>query len=81
MSDTDLSQNQNEFLQAANHAADQSAQILLSYFDNLEWVAEKDQAGLVTEADQKSEETIKNILLSPKPLNNPSPKNDEKFCY
>ena len=64
MSEEQKSQNQNVFLEAAHRAADQAQEILLSYFDNLEWIGEKDQAGLVTEADQKSEETIKNILLS-----------------
>lgn len=67
MSESLESQNLSEILSTAHRAADQASQILLSYFDNLAWVGEKEQAGLVTEADQKSEETIRNIIAENHP--------------
>lgn len=47
-----------EFARVANEAADGAARILLNYFGNLHHVAEKEQAGLVSEADRESETFI-----------------------
>lgn len=49
-------------LQAAQNAADGAAEILRSYFGKLKNVSEKDQAGLVSEADVASENEIRSIL-------------------
>jgi myo-inositol-1(or 4)-monophosphatase len=51
-----------EFLQAASLAADGAAQILLNFFGNLHDVSEKEQAGLVSEADRESESFILSTL-------------------
>ncbi len=48
----------NECMSAANAAADGAAGILLDHFGNLQQVAEKEQAGLVSEADRESEAFI-----------------------
>jgi myo-inositol-1(or 4)-monophosphatase len=49
-------------LNVAMAAADAARPVLLSYFGNLSQVSEKDQAGLVTEADRASEDKIIEIL-------------------
>ncbi|MCM2282598.1 MAG: inositol monophosphatase [Bdellovibrionaceae bacterium] len=54
----------NEFTRAAEVAADGAAQILLNYFGNLHDVSEKEQAGLVSEADRESEAYIVKSLGS-----------------
>ncbi len=51
-------------LQVAGLAADQAAQLLLKYYGHLRDVSEKDQAGLVSEADRESEILIVNCLRS-----------------
>ena len=53
-----------DFLNAANAAADSASKLLLSYFGNLRHVSEKDQAGLVSEADRESEALIFGLLHS-----------------
>ncbi len=47
-----------EYFDAASAAADEAAVLLLSYYGNLRHVSEKDQAGLVSEADKESEAII-----------------------
>lgn len=49
-------------LSAAMSAADVGREVLLSYFGNLSQISEKDQAGLVTEADRASEEKILAVI-------------------
>jgi myo-inositol-1(or 4)-monophosphatase len=47
-----------EYFDAASAAADEAAVLLSSYYGNLRHVSEKEQAGLVTEADKESEAII-----------------------
>lgn len=49
-------------LQVASAAADLSREILLKYFRRTRKIAEKYQAGLVTEADRESEQVIRNHI-------------------
>lgn len=51
-------------LAVAQAAADASRGILMNYLGNLSQISEKDQAGLVTEADRESEENIVSRLRS-----------------
>jgi myo-inositol-1(or 4)-monophosphatase len=51
-------------LKAAFEAAQESRKILLSYFGRLSHVSEKDQAGLVSEADVASEKMCDKVLKS-----------------
>lgn len=55
------------FLQSALEAADLGRDLLLSYFGHLSKVAEKKQAGLVSEADKLSERLIAEHLLGKHP--------------
>lgn len=51
-----------EYMTSARQAVVAARKVLLSYFGKLSQVSEKDQAGLVSEADLESERTIKEIL-------------------
>lgn len=53
---------QNLALKAAREAAKEARQVLLDYFGRLSKVSEKDQAGLVSEADVEAEEVIASVL-------------------
>lgn len=46
------------YFDVASAAADEAAKLLVSYYGNLRDVSEKDQAGLVSEADKESEALI-----------------------
>jgi myo-inositol-1(or 4)-monophosphatase len=53
----------NEALKAAQNAARLGREVLLDYFGDLSQVSEKDQAGLVSEADIESERVVSEYLL------------------
>ena len=61
---TDSGLDLDAILEQAFAAAKLGREILLDYFGHLTQVSEKEQAGLVSEADVKSEEAIINCILS-----------------